>query len=164
MKEEPRTYADNYFSRGHQGLKIWQTLVVIFGWVLLVIPLVFVTGGLLQGWPHTIWQHAHNRSNILATIMILLFAFVLAGMFSITATLIQNRRRKRIVRQWPTFNLQTTTAKTDALEKYMTTKFGSEEERLNVRNYQVQPEQNLDTDTFQKIISAQNREAKKDAD
>lgn len=163
MKEEPRTYADNYFSRGYGGLKFWQTLAVIFGWILLVAPLVFIAGGLSQGWRHTIWQHARSRNNIWATILILLFAFVLAGMFSITATLIQNRRRKRIVRQWPTFNLQTTTAKTAALEKYMTVNFGSEETRLNVRNYQVQPEQNLETDTFQKIISAQE-EANKHAD
>lgn len=33
---------DNYFSKGNYWLKIWQTLVALFGWMIVVLPFIWV--------------------------------------------------------------------------------------------------------------------------
>lgn len=42
-KKKHADYRDYYFERGHWGLKIWETLVAIFMWILMFIPCV-ITG------------------------------------------------------------------------------------------------------------------------
>ncbi len=33
---------DKYFSKGNYWLKIWQTLVALFGWMIVVLPFIWV--------------------------------------------------------------------------------------------------------------------------
>ncbi len=33
---------DKYFSKGNYWLKIWQTLVALLGWMIVVLPFIWV--------------------------------------------------------------------------------------------------------------------------
>lgn len=39
-KERQQLYTDLYFEKGHWWLKIWQTLVAIFGWMCVFVPII----------------------------------------------------------------------------------------------------------------------------
>ncbi len=71
-------------------------------------------------------------------------------------TIIQNRRRERLAEQWPTFNPINQRKRESRLEKFMTDRFGDEEFRENVKYYEVEPEQNLDTDEIHRLYQEAN--------
>lgn len=86
----------------------------------------------------------------------MLFAFAMAGLFAVSMTIIQNRRRDRLAEQWPTFNPINQRKRESRLEKFMTDRFGDEEFRENVKYYEVEPEQNLDTDEIHHLYQEAN--------
>lgn len=80
----------------------------------------------------------------------------MAGLFAVSMTIIQNRRRDRLAEQWPTFNPINQRKRESRLEKFMTDRFGDEEFRENVKYYEVEPEQNLDTDEIHHLYQEAN--------
>lgn len=80
----------------------------------------------------------------------------MAGLFAVSMTIIQNRRRDRLAEQWPTFNPINQRKRESRLEKFMTDRFGNEEFRENVKYYEVEPEQNLDTDEIHHLYQEAN--------
>ena len=149
VKVKQQLYTDVYFEKGHWGLKIWQTLVAIFGWICVIVPVVITVTSFWAAYdpkiPH-LWSYNEGIFEIKFIGIILLFAFVMVWLFAVGMTIIQNRKRDRVVEQWPTFNPINQKKRETALEKFMDERFGDEEFRHNVRTYQVKPEQNLDTD------------------
>jgi len=142
-------YTDAYFEKGHWGLKLRQTLVAIFGWICVVVPVVVTVCSFWAAYnpkiPH-LWSYSEGVFEIKFIGILLLFAFVMVSLFAVGMTIIQNRKRERVVEQWPTFNPINQKKRETELEKFMDERFGDEEFRHNVRTYQVKPEQNLDTD------------------
>jgi hypothetical protein len=153
-KERQQLYSDAYFEKGHWGLKIWQTLIAIVGWFCVVVPLVITITSFWASYnpkvPH-IWSYNEGIFEIKFIGVILLFSFVMAVMFAVSMTIIQNRRRDRLAEQWPTFNPINQKRREVELENFMQERFGDQEFRENVRYYEVQPEQNLDTDDIQNV-------------
>ncbi|MCH4123545.1 MAG: hypothetical protein LKH74_00145 [Levilactobacillus sp.] len=147
-------YTDAYFEKGHWGLKIWQTLVAIFGWICVVVPVVITVTAFWAVYdprvPH-LWSYSEGIFEIKFIGIILLFSLVMVSLFAVGMTIIQNRKRDRVVEQWPTFNPINQKKRETELEKFMDDRFGDEDFRHNVRTYQVQPEQNLDTDQIQNL-------------
>lgn len=147
-------YTDDYFEKGHWGLKIWQTVVGFFGWVCVAVP---ITLTVLSFWasydPRVIhlWSYNEGIFEIKFIGILLLFAFVTVSLFAVGMTIIQNRKRDRVVEQWPTFNPIDQRKREDTLGDFMTQRFGDQEFRENVRDYQVKPEQNLDTDQIHQL-------------
>lgn len=80
----------------------------------------------------------------------------MAGLFAVSMTIIQNRRRDHLAEQWPTFNPINQRKRESRLEKFMTDRFGDEEFRENVKYYEVEPEQNLDTDEIHHLYQEAN--------
>jgi len=39
-QKKVQDYTDAYFESGHWGIKIWQTLVGLVGWLAVFIPLI----------------------------------------------------------------------------------------------------------------------------
>jgi len=78
--------------------------------------------------------------------------------FAVSMTIIQNRKRDRIVEQWPTFNPINQKERKKTIDDFIDKRFGPKEFRENVRNYTVKPEQNLETHQIQELY------AKKDLD
>ncbi|MFB9770382.1 hypothetical protein [Lactiplantibacillus modestisalitolerans] len=149
-----QAYTDHYFERGHWLLKIWQTIVGLIGWLAVFIPII-ATG--LSFWSQydsrvpRLWSYREGVFEIKFIGIILLFCFVFAALFTLTMTIIQNRKRDRLVEQWPTYNPITQKRRQQLLAQFMTTRFGTPEFRQNVRTYHVKPEQNLDTDAIRKL-------------
>ncbi|BDZ30107.1 hypothetical protein RA086_02875 [Lactiplantibacillus sp. WILCCON 0030] len=147
-------YTDAFFSKGHWLLKIWQSLIAILGWLAAILPMLCTILSLLHSINPKIpglWHYHEGIFEIKFIGILLLFMFVLASLFAVTMTIIQNRKRDRVVEQWPTFNPINQNKRTKLLAKFMDDRFGSTDFRENVRDYHVKPEQNLDTDTFQKL-------------
>lgn len=153
-QDRQQFYADDYFEKGHWGLKIRQTLIGLFGWVCVLVPIIITV---LSFWasynPKIIhlWSYNEGIFEIKFIGILLLFAFVLVSLFAVGMTIIQNRKRDRVVEQWPTFNPINQQKREDQLGKFMDERFGDREFRENVRHYQVKPEQNLDTDQIHQL-------------
>jgi len=147
---------DDYFARGHWIRKIWQTLIALIGWLAVIVPIVLtVTAFWATVDPHVwhVWSYAEGIFEIKFIGVLLLFAFVMASIFAVSMTIIQNRKRERLVEQWPTFNPLTQHKRERVLEQFMTERFGPVTLRENVRHYRVQPEQNLDTDDIHELFA-----------
>lgn len=163
MKEKNRQqlYTDKYFESGHLWLKIYQTFVAIIGWVAVIVPIVITITSFWASFnpkvPH-IWSFREGIYEIKFIGIILLFAFVMTAIFSTGMTIIQNRKRDRVVEQWPTFNPINQKKRKKTIDDFIDNRFGDQEFRENVRSYDVQPEQNLETHQIQKLY------AKKDLD
>jgi len=149
-------YTDKYFEHGHWLLKIWQMLVSIIGWVAVIIPIAITVTSFWASYdsriPH-IWSYHEGIFEIKFIGVILLFAWVMTAIFSISMTIIQNRKRDRLVEQWPTFNPIDQKKRQETIDNFIDQRFGDQEFRENVRNYDVQPEQNLETNEIQKLYA-----------
>lgn len=105
-KERQQLYTDLYFEKGHWWLKIWQTLVAIFGWMCVFVPIIITATSFWAIYnpkiPH-IWSYSEGIFEIKFIGILLAFAFVMASLFATSMTIIQNRRRDRLAEQWPTY-------------------------------------------------------------
>lgn len=157
QENKQQLYTDEYFEKGHWLLKIFQTLIGLIGWLAVIIPIVITVTAFWASFnpkiPH-IWSYSEGILEIHFIGVILLFAFVMSGIFSISMTIIQNRKRQRLVQQWPTFNPINQKKRENTIDTFIDKRFGNKEFRENVRTYNVQPEQNLDTDEIQKLYDA----------
>lgn len=166
--ERPRQqlFTDEYFEKGHWLLKIRQTLVAILGWICVLVPVAVTLISYFGVETHRfrpVWRYAEGIFEVKFLAVVLLFLAAVALIYTVTMTIIQVRRRDRIVEQWPTFNPIDQKARKTELEKFMDKRFGDPQFRQNVRNYHVTPDKNLDTDQFQKLFE-QQREGKRDDD
>ena len=154
QENKQQLYTDEYFEKDHWLLKIRQTLMSLIGWLAVIIPIVITITSFWASFnprvPH-IWSYHEGILEIKFIGIILLFAFVMSGIFSISMTIIQNRKRQRLVQQWPTFNPINQKKRENTIDTFIDKRFGNKEFRENVRTYNVQPEQNLDTDEIHKL-------------
>ena len=105
--------------------------------------------------PH-LWTDPEGSFEITFLAAVLLYSLAMARLFAVSMTIIQNRRRERLAEQWPTFNPINQRKRESRLEKFMTDRFGDEEFRENVKYYEVEPEQNLDTDEIHRLYQKAN--------
>lgn len=152
-------YTDRYFEKGHWWCKIRQTLVAIVGWFCVILPIVVTIVsyfGVQCGHVTPIWRYHEGIFEIQFIGVVLLFLAAVALIFTVTMTIIQVRKRDRLVEQWPTFNPIDQKARETELEKFMDRRFGPAEFRQNTRNYRVESDQNLDTDEFHRLFDQQH--------
>jgi uncharacterized membrane protein len=160
MKEDKQQlYTDKFFESGHWLLKIRQVLIAIIGWLAVIISIVITV---LAFWasfdsrvPH-LWSYHEGIYEIKFIGVILIFAWVMTLIFAISMTIIQNRKRDRIVEQWPTFNPINQKERKKTIDDFIDKRFGPKEFREHVKNYTVKPEQNLETHQIQKLYAKKN--------
>ncbi len=148
-------YTDDYFAKGHWLLKIWQTVVSLLGWVCVAVPMYITIRsfmGVKWGFFTPLWTYSEGIYEIQFIGAIVLFTAACALIFTVCMSIIQNRKRDRVVEQWPTFNPIDQRLRADELEQFMETRFGDDDFRHHVRSYKVQPEQNLDTDEIHRLF------------
>lgn len=149
-------YTDLYFDKGHWGLKIWQTFIAILGWATVIVPIV-VTGMsfyyALSGKGFAFWRYREGVTEIEFIGVLLLFLAAVALIYTVSMAVIQVRKRERLVEQWPTYNPLNQHARNQTVETFMTERFGDAEFREHVRNYRVEPDQNLETDQIQQLYA-----------
>lgn len=158
-EDKQQLYTDKYFEKGHWFLKIWQTIIALIGWLAVIIPIVITVTSFWASFnpkiPH-IWSYSEGLSEIHFIGVLLIFSFIMSFIFSVSMTIIQNRKRDRLVEQWPTFNPIDQKKRERTIDSFIDQRFGNKEFRENTRTYDVQPEQNLDTDQIQKLYEKHN--------
>jgi len=158
-RQRQQLYTDEYFGPGHWGIKLWQTFVGLLGWVAVIVPVVITILSIWSTYDRRvprIWSYQEGVFEFKFIGILLLFFFVLTSLFAVAMTIIQNRKRNRVVEQWPTYNPINQKQRQRALAKFMTDRFGDAEFRENTRYYEVQPDQNLDTDEIQHLYDEQD--------
>lgn len=150
----PQLFQDDFFEKGHLLRKIWQIIIAIFGWALVIIPIVLTyfiwTRPTINVFGYRI-QLQGGFFTLEYLTVVLLFAFLVSAVYVIGMSILQNRKRARLVEQWPTFDPLQSTEKRDIQEAFITERFGNAEFRQNVRTYTVKPEQNLETNQLNKL-------------
>lgn len=143
-----KTYHDAYFEHGHWWLKIRQTLVMLLGWVIFILP-IFITGATYWAYRthdlhgHYFWFYSEGFSELNFLMIFLTFAAGMILVFCLTMSYIQWQRSKGLVDKWPLFDIQQTNLERQAAEKFMATRLGSRSKREAARYYLVKKDQNL---------------------
>ncbi|EQB4880018.1 TPA: hypothetical protein QFD63_002525 [Enterococcus faecium] len=142
---------DKYFSKGNYWLKIWQTLVALLGWMIVVLPFIWV---IWVFFPLTRPERAKDfflyaflsekkMLYFLIGFFVLIFFSFLITLFVLTRW--NNRNLHKKVNESFEYEDEELEKRQELLEEMYTERFGTKEERETVRFYSVSAEQNLDT-------------------
>lgn len=152
--EKPISYTDHYYQKGHWWLKIRQTIVIILLWLCVVIPLYWtLSSTILAQKPHIYhaWRYAEGRDLFYFYDLFFLIAFIILAIIIVGATLHNNHRMKQHVRKEVQYDPEQLRVRKAKLETFYTDRFGQASFRKSVRRYTVNPDQNLETHTIQKL-------------
>ncbi|MDF3824936.1 hypothetical protein NW162_06860 [Enterococcus faecium] len=139
---------DKYFSKGNYWLKIWQTLVALLGWMIVVLPFIWVF------FPLTRPERAKDFSLyaflsekkilyfLIGFFVLIFFSFLIT---SFVLTRWNNRNLYKKVNKSFEYEDEKLKKRQELLEEVYTERFGTKEERETVRFYSVSEEKNLDT-------------------
>lgn len=149
-------YTDLYFEPGHWWRKIWQTVVALVGWCAVIVPVIVTVQSYTAartGFGTPFWTYSEGLFEIEFIGMILAFCAVIILTYTLSMTIIQVRKRARLVDQWPTFDPIERDQRRDAVAAFMDQRFGDADFRHTVRTYWVEPEQNLETNALQRLFT-----------
>lgn len=155
-------YHDRYFMSGNWRTKIWQTLIALLCWIILIIP-IFVTSATYIAYRthgrygHYFWHYAEGFQELNFLMIFLAFSLGVIAVFCLAMGYIQDQRSQGLVDKWPLFDLDENRQEQERAEKFMTVRFGSREKRQSVRYYSVKPEQNLTKNQLRDIIGKEHR-------
>ncbi|MCV3161099.1 hypothetical protein OHD86_01980 [Enterococcus faecium] len=142
---------DKYFSKGNYWLKIWQTLVALLGWMIVVLPFIWV---IWVFFPLTRPERAKDfflyaflsekkmLYFLIGFFVLIFFSFLIT---SFVLTRWNNRNLHKKVNESFEYEDEELEKRQELLEEMYTERFGTKEERETVRFYSVSAEQNLDT-------------------
>lgn len=156
--DQDKNYHDTYFESGHILLKIWQTIVMILGWIAFFTPCV-ITGAtylayLTHGrYGHYFWRYSEGFDMVNLVIILLVFALGMIAVFCITFSYVQYQRARGLVTKWPTYDISENKKKRQRAEDFMKERFGTPQARQDVRYYEVEPEQNLGKSQLKDVIN-----------
>ncbi|MCT3602288.1 ABC transporter permease [Lactobacillus acidophilus] len=156
-----QNYRDAYFESGHILLKIWQTIVLIIGWIFFFTPCVITIltylAYLTRGrYGHYFWYYSEGFDMINLVIILLIFALAMIAVFCISFSYVQYQRAKGLVTKWPMYDISENKNKRQNAENFMTERFGEPQLRQNVRYYEVEPEQNLGKSQLKDVINKED--------
>ncbi|MGN1272726.1 MAG: ABC transporter permease [Lactobacillus sp.] len=162
MNVEDKNYTDKYFEKGHIWLKIWQTFLMILGWIAFFSPCVITTMTYIAHLTHGrygyyFWHYSEGFEEINFLLVILCFAVAMIAVFCIAIGYVQRKRADGLITKWPTYDIAQDKIKRQRIEDFITERFGPEEMRHEVRFYSVKPEQNLDKDVFKDVTNGKTK-------
>ncbi len=160
-----RSYRDRYFEKGHWGIKIRQTVIMLLSWVVLFIPIIITSATYLAyrthgHHGHFFWYYAEGFQELNFLVIFLTFALGVTAVFCFTMGYIQIQRSRGLVEKWPMFDMSKNQWERRTAEKFMTNRFGDEAQRQAYRRYTVKPEQNLGKNQLKEIINSEEMEAR----
>lgn len=154
---------DKYFSKGNYWLKIWQTLVALFGWMIVVLPFIWVFFPLTR--PERakdFYLYAFLLEKKMLYFFIGFFALIFFSFLIISFVLTRwnNRNLYRKVNKSFEYEDEELKKRQELLEEMYTERFGTKEERETVRFYSVSEEKNLDTTLIADLYKENGMELK----
>lgn len=156
-------YHDKYFEHGHWLLKIRQTLLMLFSWVLFFLP-ILITGATYlayrthgrRGW--AFWHYTEGIQELDFLLIFLTFADGVIAVFCLSLGFIQMIRTRGLTNNWPMFDFNQNARKARRAERVMTKRFGNKQFRQQQRYYSVRAEQNLQNNQLNKIVNGQEQD------
>ncbi|BDR55996.1 cell division protein [Xylocopilactobacillus apis] len=146
---------DDYFKQGHWGLKICQTLVAIIGWCGVLFPFFWVLSPIW--WPS--FAKKINIAHYADEIQLLKFLglffigyFIFIVIFYFCVTLWNNRRFSHTLDRYTVPDQEKLKNREQVLEEAWKERFGSIEQRHELKFYSVPPEKNLDTHFTERLF------------
>ncbi|MFT8424742.1 MAG: hypothetical protein ABF630_04615 [Liquorilactobacillus sp.] len=155
-------YDDLFFEKGHLGLKIWQTLVAIFSWAFVIIP-VIITGFSFSvtRWELNsklnFWKYDFEFQTFKIIFELLVFFTIIGVIFTITSTIVQNNRREALSEKWTLFDSMEDLRRQERFEAYANRKFGSKKYRESISFYSLKEEDNLADDEIFNVVKGGNK-------
>lgn len=150
-------YQDDYFARRHWVRKIWQTLVALLCWLVLLTPCVITLGTYLayvtdgrRGF--FFWHYREGFGELDLLIVLLVIIGVVTAIFCLLVGAVQNRRRKRVLEKTPQYDQQESTRQVILARQLAVKHFGARHARHTVRYYEVKPAQNFTKDELRSAV------------
>lgn len=158
--QEHANYRDKYYEKGHWGLKVWQTILVVLSWLLFLTPCLVT---ILTYWAHLtngrhgfyFWHYREGFQELNFLMIFLTFALGMIAVFCLTSSYIQKQRHRGLVTKWPMFNISENRLGHRRAEAFMTNRFGDEKSRQAVSYYVVTADKNLSNNQLKKVISGE---------
>lgn len=150
-------YFDKYFTRHHLLLKIRQTIVMLFSWVILLVPIFITTSTYIAyrtngKMGHFFWHYREGFQELNFLMAFLLFAVGMVCVFCLTMGYIQKQRIQGLTSKWPMFNVGESSLKQRRAEQFMTHRFGDAKVRTGVKYTTIAPKQNLTKNQLKEVI------------
>jgi len=165
QRGDQSNYTDEFFERGHWGLKSKQILIALLGWIGVVIPVTFVSIAFTK-------QHLKifgidlRLDDVVSfgifLMIILVFSFVIIGGFSISMAIIQQERSKHYLNNWPNFDPIKREVIINRMEAFATEKYGEQEYRYKVRTLVIPEELNIENGKLLDLVKEIDNEDKED--
>lgn len=158
-----KSYRDKYFERGHWKLKIWQSLIMLLSWLVLITPIAITSATYLAyrshgRHGHYFWHYAEGFQELNFLVVFLTFALGMIAVFCLTMGYIQTQRAHGLVNKWPMFDIKKNRWERAAAEKFMEKRFGYRQSREQRRYFTVKPEQNLGKNQLHDVINGHEGE------
>ncbi|MBB1079514.1 ABC transporter permease [Limosilactobacillus sp. STM2_1] len=151
-------YQDDYFEKGHWGIKLWQTLIALLSWCVLFTPIIITSATYLayrthgqRG--HLFWNYAEGFRELNFLCIFLAFSLGMIAVFCLAMGYIQHLRSRGLVEKWPMFDLTKSNWEQSRAEAFMTNRFGPRVDREKRQRFKVTAEQNLAKNQLKEIIN-----------
>lgn len=162
-KKDHHNYRDLYFEKGHWGIKIWQTIIVLCTWIILFIPIIVTISTYLAYKTHGqrgyfFWYYTEGFHELNFLLIFLTFVLGISAIFCFSMAYIQIKRSHGLVEKWPLFDIDKDQWERRNAERFMEKRFGSEIKRQSYRSYTVLAKQNLSKNQLKKIVNGEEPE------
>lgn len=150
---QKKMITDSYFAKGHWGLKIRQTLIVLLAWLLVFLPFALILFPIIFRQNEVIVYSAFDSALRIFDFLkhyYLVAILLIIGLF-ILLTIWNNHQTKHQLQRKVMHDENQLVKRKQALDTFYSKRFGPEEFRKSVRTYTVSEEQNLDDDSIQKL-------------
>ncbi|WP_268913662.1 hypothetical protein [Lentilactobacillus sp. SPB1-3] len=158
-------YIDEFFESGNLGLKIKQTFMADFGWLGVLLPITVVVIASTHRYLRIFGIGLRLNSLVsfeIFLLIILAFAFVIIGGFSLSMAIIQHERSKHYLNNWPNFDPIKREVVINKMEDFATEKYGDQQYRQSVRSLVIPKEQNIENGTLINLVKAIDEEGKEE--
>ncbi|CUS25849.1 hypothetical protein FC70_GL000758 [Paucilactobacillus oligofermentans DSM 15707 = LMG 22743] len=152
-KNNSQLYTDDFFDKGHMGLKTREGIVVLISWIVAIVPITITILSFTGFYHHEVFRFWKSKVGIYEIHFfgtILFCTFLVAGFYAITMAILQNHKRNRVVDKWPTYDPNEQIRRRKLIRKLMNDQFGADCKKYSY--YRVEPDQNLDDNEFLKLF------------
>ncbi|MGM0215748.1 cell division protein [Enterococcus sp. AZ109] len=140
--------SDRYYEKGNLLLKLVQTVVGIIGWLLVILPFVWVLAPFdfkEIAFKHHLFPYAEEVQTLIFLVIFLAISFVAILILYILLTMRNNYRFGDLLQNQEMHNVERLEKRKKLLETDFAQRFGKQEERELICYYVVKEEQNLAT-------------------
>lgn len=140
--------SDPYYEKGHLGQKIFQTSVAIIGWLLVILPFIWVLSPIFFGdlaKRFNLFTYMEELQTLKFLIIFLTIAFLTILILFISLTIWNNYRFSHLLQKREMYDADRVEKRKRLLDADFEKRFGPRAEREAVCYYLVKEEQNLDT-------------------